>query len=221
MSGTSTLCIMSQDDQQHEQPPQEHDQLDQLDQLDQQQPPPPQQQGDGTKYTGSVARWNNSKGFGFITPAEGGDDIFVHQSELVMDGYRCLNEGEQVEYQHMHDDQSGRVKAHQVTGPGGNPLKGFWGEERPRSGSVARWRNDRGFGFITPVEGGNDIFVHQSVIVSTGFRQLVEGETVEYTIMEDGGKVKAAKVTGETFFCGLVLFRPSPTLSCLLPCVSR
>ena len=42
----------------------------------------------------------------------------------------------------------------------------------PMTGTVARWRDDKGFGFITPSGGGDDIFVHQSVIYSDGFRAL-------------------------------------------------
>jgi CspA family cold shock protein len=39
------------------------------------------------------------KGYGFITPAEGGDDVFVHFSAITAEGYRSLNEGAKVEYE--------------------------------------------------------------------------------------------------------------------------
>ncbi len=46
-----------------------------------------------------VVKWFNAeKGFGFITPEEGGDDLFVHQTEIKMDGFRDLAEGQRVEY---------------------------------------------------------------------------------------------------------------------------
>lgn len=48
--------------------------------------------------TGTVKWFNDSKGFGFIVPDEKGDDLFVHQSEIMMDGYRSLNEGQKVKY---------------------------------------------------------------------------------------------------------------------------
>lgn len=47
---------------------------------------------------GTVKWFNSSKGFGFIEPSEGGNDVFAHYSEIEMDGYKTLNEGQEVEY---------------------------------------------------------------------------------------------------------------------------
>jgi len=49
--------------------------------------------------SGTVKWFNNAKGFGFIEPTEGGDDIFVHYSAIKADGYKTLNEGQSVTYQ--------------------------------------------------------------------------------------------------------------------------
>ncbi len=47
-----------------------------------------------------VVKWfNNAKGFGFIEPQDGGDDIFVHYSSIKSDGYKTLNEGQKVSYE--------------------------------------------------------------------------------------------------------------------------
>lgn len=47
-----------------------------------------------------------------------------------------------------------------------------------------KWFNDKkGFGFIEPEGGGEDIFVHHTSIMSEGFRTLMEGQTVEYEIV--------------------------------------
>lgn len=46
---------------------------------------------------GTVKWFNNQKGYGFISD-EGGDDVFVHFSDLNMDGFKTLNEGSSVEY---------------------------------------------------------------------------------------------------------------------------
>jgi CspA family cold shock protein len=45
---------------------------------------------------GTVKWFNATKGFGFITPEEGGEDLFVHHSEIRMDGYATLDEGQKV-----------------------------------------------------------------------------------------------------------------------------
>lgn len=48
---------------------------------------------------------------------------------------------------------------------------------------TVKWFNDqKGFGFLS-VEGQKDVFVHQTAIISNGFRSLAEGETVEFQIV--------------------------------------
>jgi len=48
---------------------------------------------------GTVKWFNEAKGFGFITPKEGGDDVFVHFRAIVGDGFKTLREGQMVSYQ--------------------------------------------------------------------------------------------------------------------------
>lgn len=48
---------------------------------------------------GNVKWFNNAKGYGFIRPEAGGDDLFVHYSYINMDGYKSLKAGQQVEYE--------------------------------------------------------------------------------------------------------------------------
>ena len=47
---------------------------------------------------GTVKWFNAEKGFGFISPDGGGNDVFVHQSQIVMNGYRALDENQRVEF---------------------------------------------------------------------------------------------------------------------------
>lgn len=48
---------------------------------------------------GTVKWFNEKKGYGFIVPDEGGKDLFVHHSNITMDGFRTLQEGQKVEYE--------------------------------------------------------------------------------------------------------------------------
>ena len=48
---------------------------------------------------GTVKWFNSEKGFGFIKPEDGSNDLFVHHSEIKVDGYASLNEGQAVEYE--------------------------------------------------------------------------------------------------------------------------
>lgn len=51
------------------------------------------------RTTGKVKWFNSAKGFGFITPEDGGKDIFVHFSAIAGDSFRELNEGDSVEFE--------------------------------------------------------------------------------------------------------------------------
>ncbi|HMN30928.1 MAG TPA: cold shock domain-containing protein [Caldilineaceae bacterium] len=67
---------------------------------------------------------------------------------------------------------------------GGNRVRG-----------TVKWFNDtKGFGFITPESGSKDVFVHQSAIMSAGFRTLAEGDRVEFTIQQGPKGPAAANV---------------------------
>lgn len=51
-----------------------------------------------SKKKGTVKWFNDSKGYGFITPDEGGKDLFVHHSSITAEGFRSLSEGQRVEF---------------------------------------------------------------------------------------------------------------------------
>ena len=58
------------------------------------------------RTTGKVKWFNSAKGFGFITPENGGKDIFVHFSAISGDAFRELNEGDAVEFE-LNDGKKG------------------------------------------------------------------------------------------------------------------
>ena len=55
---------------------------------------------------GTVKWFNAEKGYGFIAKDEGGDDVFVHFSAIVMDGYRRLREGQKVSFETEADPKN-------------------------------------------------------------------------------------------------------------------
>ena len=60
------------------------------------------------------------------------------------------------------------------------------------TGTVKWFSDEKGFGFITPDDGGKDLFVHHTAILGTGFKTLAEGAKVQYEA-EQGPKGPAAR----------------------------
>ena len=62
-----------------------------------------------------VVKWfNGQKGFGFIQPDDGGNDVFVHISAVERAGLRSLNEGQKVTFELERDQKSGKMSAGQL-----------------------------------------------------------------------------------------------------------
>eukprot|EP00548_Thalassiothrix_antarctica_P000202 CAMPEP_0194145440 /NCGR_PEP_ID=MMETSP0152-20130528/17430_1 /TAXON_ID=1049557 /ORGANISM="Thalassiothrix antarctica, Strain L6-D1" /LENGTH=115 /DNA_ID=CAMNT_0038845681 /DNA_START=120 /DNA_END=464 /DNA_ORIENTATION=- len=76
--------------------------------------------------TGTVKWFDKWKGFGFIVPDDGTDDVFVHQTVIKREGQRSLMDGEKVEFKvgQNSKDSKGRKIASDVTGPDGAECKG-------------------------------------------------------------------------------------------------
>ena len=61
--------------------------------------------------TGTVKWFNTTKGYGFIQPDAGGNDVFVHISAVQRAGMETLNEGQKIEYEIVQDKRSGKSSA--------------------------------------------------------------------------------------------------------------
>lgn len=65
--------------------------------------------------TGTVKWFNESKGFGFIANDNGGDDVFVHFSAILSEGYKSLSEGQKVTFDTEKDSRNGKLRASNVS----------------------------------------------------------------------------------------------------------
>lgn len=158
---------------------------------------------------GTVSWYDEEKGFGFVTPDAGGEDVFVHARALV-EGLTWLTEGDRVAYEVVQGDKGPQarnlelVRAADDSGKASSSPKGpkygapakqgssGGGSGRGGEGVVARYDADRGFGFITPDAGGEDLFVHVSVLGDA--EPLEKGERVRFKIRQSDRGPQADRV---------------------------
>ena len=102
------------------------------------------------RTTGTVKWFNAEKGFGFITPDEGGKDCFVHFSAIQGSGFKSLEEGERVEFE-VGQGQKGPQAENVTRLGGGTPSGGGGGGE---GGGGRGGRGGRGGGYGGDRESG-------------------------------------------------------------------
>ena len=170
--------------------------------------PPAEEPPQPGKATGIAQRWN-AKGFGFIKPDDGGEDLFCHYSSIT-DG-KQLKEGAKVTFVKKFDELKGKERAEEVEGGcpedewggggggGGGSGGGGGATGAPPAGKVGgivKGWNEKGFGFIAPDDGGEDLFCHFSQIEDGN--ALSQGAVVHFAKQfdESKGKDRAVQVIG-------------------------
>ena len=149
---------------------------------------------------GKVKFFNAQKGFGFIQRDEGGEDVFVHISQVERAGLEGLAEGQELQFNLV--DRGGKISAAdlQVVGdviavaakPAG-PQRQLTGDKA--TGTVKFFNSMKGFGFITRDDGKEDAFVHISAVERSGLPGINEGDRFEFDLEVDRrGKYSAVNL---------------------------
>lgn len=154
---------------------------------------------------GVVKFFNGQKGFGFIVRDDGGEDVFVHISEVEKAGLQGLAEGQPLSFTLV--DRNGKVSASDLVIEG-EPLEVPQREERgparkltgdSASGTVKFFNSMKGFGFIQRDDGQPDAFVHISAVERAGMSGLNEGDRLDFDLEVDRrGKFAAVNLQPKT-----------------------
>ncbi|MGI9490735.1 MAG: cold-shock protein [Geminicoccaceae bacterium] len=147
----------------------------------------PQDFNDVTANVGAQVKWYNpNKGFGFVQPADGGGDAFLHASVLGQAGYQELGEGDRITCDIAPGPRGPQVVAIHGVERSEQP-RDAWsrgGQDQPGEiveGTVKFFDAAKGFGFVTPDGGGKDVFVSARILTKAGLAMLESDQRVRVT----------------------------------------
>lgn len=140
---------------------------------------------------GVVKFFNSQKGFGFVVRDDGGEDVFVHISEVEKAGLTGLADGQPLSFTLV--DRNGKVSASDLVIEGeplavpereeSGPARKLTGDSA--SGTVKFFNAMKGFGFIQRDDGQPDAFVHISAVERASLSTLNEGDRLDFDLEVD------------------------------------
>jgi CspA family cold shock protein len=161
--------------------------------------------GSGAPEIAATVKWYNSeKGFGFVELADGSGDAFLHANTLQASGIQAVSPGATLQVR-VGQGQKGRqvdqvLSVDESTAGPAAPQREAFGAKpaRPReprrsvdlssavetTGTVKWYNPDKGFGFISPQDGGRDVFVHATALERAGLPTLQEGQRVRMQVVQ-------------------------------------
>lgn len=179
----------------------------------------PSSAGFGPEHDATVKWFNPEKGFGFVALSDGSGDAFLHANTLNNAGHSAVSPGASLRVR-IGQGQKGRQVSEVLSvdestaapqpprggaGGGMRPPMGGGAGAAPRRGAptgpsvetqgTVKWYNaTKGFGFVAPVEGGKDVFVHASALQRAGLTQLAEGQSVVMDVVQGAKGPEAASI---------------------------
>lgn len=137
----------------------------------------------------AVVKWfNPTKGFGFVQPTDGSPDAFLHISVVEQAGHRDLAEGTTIVCDLAEGGrglQVATIRSVEAAPSGGGfaPAPGrFAADEELVEGVVKFFNAEKGFGFVTPEDGGKDVFISARTLERAGLGALESDQRVRMTI---------------------------------------
>jgi len=169
------------------------------------------------KVKGVIVRFFRGRGFGFIKPDEGGDEVFVHWNDLITDDHwPFVEKGTEVEYQLVKNEDE--YSANNVTLANGEKIPVFTKPYEDRevneddifTGAVKFFDGRKGFGFVKPdeeitwnsVTSGDGVFFSRDALVVTGagkgmMLRVKDGLRVSFKVYKDNKGLGACEVQNE------------------------
>lgn len=148
-----------------------------------------------------VKWFNASKGFGFVTMADGSPDAFLPMAILRRAGYEDVREGSSITCE-VGAGAKGPLVVNVINIDMSTAVEpGMGGDRRgPRpsstvEGAVKWFEPDKGYGFVSPDGGGKDVFVHITALRRSGIEALAPGQRVQVEVVEGRKGLEADSIT--------------------------
>lgn len=128
----------------------------------------------------AVVKWfNPTKGFGFVQPSNGSPDAFLHISVLEQLGHQELPEGTTIVCDIAEGQKGPQVAAiTRIEDMPEAPPRPSFGAGATVEGTVKFFNSEKGFGFVTPDDGGKDVFISARTLERIGLRGLEPDQRV-------------------------------------------
>ena len=157
----------------------------------------------GRRVDAKVKWFNASKGFGFVTPADGSQDAFLPMAVLRRAGYEDVREGASIICE-VSAGAKGPLVTNVLNVDDSTALSspsGAGGADRgPRpatriEGAVKWFEPEKGYGFISPDGGGKDVFIHITALRHSGVSALDPGQRVRVEVVDGKKGLEAERIT--------------------------
>jgi cold shock protein len=155
----------------------------------------------GRQVEAKVKWFNASKGFGFVTMADGGQDAFLPMATLRRAGYEDAREGASITCE-VTDGAKGPLVTNVLNLDNSTAVAPSAGvDRRPQrpsqtlEGAVKWFEPEKGYGFISPDGGGKDVFIHITALRRSGVNVLGPGQRVRVDVIDGRKGLEADRIT--------------------------
>lgn len=159
----------------------------------------------GRRVDAKVKWFNASKGFGFVTPADGTQDAFLPMATLRRAGFEDVSEGASLVCE-IGDGAKGPLVVNVIdvdltTAVAPSGPRGGYDRDVPQTpsgsldGSVKWFEPGKGYGFISPDGGGKDVFIHITALRRSGLQGLDPGVRVRVDVVDGKKGLEAFGIT--------------------------
>lgn len=157
---------------------------------------------EGPPVQATVKWFKADKGFGFAELADGSGDAFLHINVLQNAGHDAVGPGARLRVTVGQGPKGRQITSVLEVEDAGSPVAPSYHDAQPRSaprprpsapdpstavevqGAVKWFASEKGFGFIAADDGGNDVFIHISVLERSGLSPLAEGQRVTMRVVQ-------------------------------------